>query len=132
MFIAIGSALLGLVGKNTATAGLQRAVGIGALVVTAVLGFLLWLAIHDAGVRDEALDDQDAVVNAAVIGADREATAKQDKREGEFANSQGGIGDAVDKAKAEKPAEAKKPVGPASKAYYDELRRQQAERKKQR
>lgn len=132
MFIAIGSALLGLVGKSAATAKLQRAVGIGALVVAGILAFLLWLAIHDHGIRKDALDDQDAEINAAVIGADREATAKQDKREGEFANSQGGISDAVDKAKADKPAEAKRPVGPASKAYYDELRRQQAEGKKHR
>lgn len=132
MFIAIGSALLGLVGKKGAPAGLSRAVGIGSLVVFGVLAFLGWLAIHDANVRDDALDDQDAIVNAAVIGADRHATAEQDKRDDAFTNSQGGIENAVSNAVAGKPSEARKPVGPASKAYYDELRRQQAEREKRR
>lgn len=133
MFVAIGSALLGLVGrKDGTTAKLQSAVGIAALIGFAVIAFLIWLAVHDSNVRDEALDEQDAVVNAAVIGADRSATAAQDKRDKEFADSQAGIKNSVSNAVAADPAGAKKPVGPASRAYYEELRRQQEERKAQR
>jgi hypothetical protein len=131
MFIAIGTTLLGLIGKKGVSGKAARMVGIGALAVGVVLVFLLWLAIHDANVRDDALDDQDAEINAAVIGADRAATAAQDQRDANFANSQGGIDNAVDAAVAGKPAETRKPVGPASQSYYDELRRQR-EREKRR
>lgn len=130
MLIAIGTTLLGWMGKSGgATDKLKRVVGVGAVIVIAVIAFIIWLAIHDSNVRDEALDDQDAIVNAAVIDADRSATAAQDQRESDFGNSQGGIENAVDNARAKQPAEVKKPVGPASRAYYEELRRQQEERR---
>jgi hypothetical protein len=124
MFIFLGTALAGLFGKQVSAKG-ARVIAISALLFAAIAGFLIWLAIHDRGVRNDALDDQDATINAAVIGADREAEAKQEQRDQTFANSQEQIDAAVSNAVTTAPEQARKPVGPASQSYYDELRRQQ-------
>ena len=123
MFITIGTFLAGLVGKGV-TERTAKVLGIGALAVGAILAFLIWLAIHDANVADDALDEQDAAINAAVIGADRYAGERKDERDSDFANSQSDVSQAINNAVRNDPAAASKPVGPASQSYYDELRRQ--------
>lgn len=129
MLIMIGSTLAGLFGKGV-TDKAARLIGIGTLIFAAVAAFLIWLAIHDANVADNALDEQDAEINAAVIDADRAAGENKVERDRDFANSQGEIGNAVAGAKAADPAKGQRPVGSASQAYYDELRRQQREKQK--
>jgi creatinine amidohydrolase/Fe(II)-dependent formamide hydrolase-like protein len=127
MLIMIGSTLAGLFGKGV-TEKAARLIGIGTLIFAAVAAFLIWLAIHDSNVADDALDEQDAQINAAVIEADRYAGNQMEARDRDFANSQGEIGNAIGNATAADPAKGKRPVGPASQSYYDELRRQQREK----
>jgi amino acid transporter len=124
MFVTIGTALFGLFGKQ-ATAKAAKAVGIGALAALVVIGIALFFVIHDHNV----IKNHDAGVNAqvanSVVAADRDAGAKKEARDQDFGNSQAAVTAAVNNAVAAAPAEAKKPVGPASQSYYKELRRQQ-------
>lgn len=129
MFITIGTFLFGLFGKK-ATDKAARLAGIAALVGAAIIAVLIFFAVHDHNVIKNHDARQDAKTNKAVIVADRDAGRKKDVRDQGFTNSQAEIGSAVSNAVAAAPEQAKRPVGPASKAYYDELRRQQAERKK--
>lgn len=123
--ITIGSSLFGLFGKKGVTDKAAKAMGIGALVALAVLGIVLFFVIHDHNVIKNHDNAINAKVSNAVVGADRYAGERKDARDQTFSNSQAEIGNAIGSAVAAKPAEAKKPVGPASQGYYDELRRQQ-------
>jgi amino acid transporter len=127
--ITIGSSLFGLFGKKV-TAGTAKVAGIAALIALAVLGVVLFFVIHDHNV----IKNHDAGINAkvsnAVVGADRYAGDQKAARDQTFSNSQAEIGNAVGKAAVAHPAEVKKPVGPASQSYYDELRRQQKQKQK--
>lgn len=121
--ITIGSTLFGLFGKKV-TDKTAKLAGIAALVALVVLGIVLFFVIHDHNV----IKNHDAKANAKVanevVAADRDAGAKKEARDSSYANSQAGVTAAVSNATAAHPGEVKKPVGPASQAYYDELRRQ--------
>lgn len=123
MFVTVGTFIFGLFGKK-ATDKAARLAGIGALVAAAVLAIVLFFAIHDHNVIKNHDARQEAKVNNAVIGADRYAGERKEARDQDFSNSQADLGNAIGNAAAAHPAEVKKPVGPASQSYYDELRRQ--------
>jgi hypothetical protein len=122
--ITIGSSLFGLFGKKGVSDKAARAMGIGALVALVAIGIALFFVIHDHNVIKNHDAKQEAKVQTAVVGADRYAGERKDARDQDFTNSQGNVSAAVNNAVAAHPAEVKKPVGPASQAYYDELRRQ--------
>lgn len=128
MFISIGTALVGLFGKQVSDKA-ARLIGIASLIFVLIAAFLTWLAIHDHNVRSDALDDQDATINAAVIGADRYAGNQMIARDQDFANSQSDLGNAISNAVTADPEHGTRPVGPASQSYYDELRRQKGKSK---
>jgi uncharacterized membrane protein len=122
--ITIGSSLFGLFGKKGVSDKAAKAMGIGALVAIVAIGIALFFVIHDHNVIKNHDAKQEAKVQTAVVGADRYAGERKEARDQTFANSQADLGTAVNNAVAAHPAEAKKPVGPASQSYYDELRRQ--------
>ena len=122
-FISIGAALAGLFGKQVSDKA-ARLIGIGTPLAVLIAAFFIWLAIHDHDVANDALDKQDATINAAVIEADRYAGNQMANRERDFGNSQSDLGNAIGNAVAADPEHGKRPVGPASQSYYDELRRQ--------
>lgn len=128
-FITIGTFLFGLFGKKPSTDKAANAVGIGALVALVAIGIALFFVIHDHNV----IKNHDNKVNAQVanktVAADRYAGDLKQTRDQDFGNSQAAIGNAVGATVAAKPEEVKKPVGPASQSYYDELRRQKAAKK---
>jgi hypothetical protein len=125
-FLTIGTFLFGLFGKKGVSDKAAKAVGIGALVALAVLGIVLFFVIHDHNVIKNHDARQEAKVQTAVVGADRYAGERKEARDQDFGNSQAGVSAAISNAAAAHPAEVKKPVGPASQSYYDELRRQKA------
>jgi hypothetical protein len=126
--ITIGSSLFGLFGKKV-TDKTAKAVGIGALVALAAALIALFFVIHDHNVIKNHDAGQEAKVQTAVVGADRYAGDQKQARDQDFANSQASVGNAIGTAVAAHPDEVKKPVGPASQSYYDELRRQKAAKK---
>jgi hypothetical protein len=128
-FITIGTFLLGLFGKKGATDKTANAVGIGALIGLAAIAIALFFLIHDHNVIKNHDNAINAKVANKVVAADRDAGNKKIVRDQTFANSQGDLGNAVGAAVAAHPAEVKRPVGPASQAYYDELRRQKETKK---
>lgn len=121
--VTIGSTLFGLFGKKV-TDGTAKVAGIAALVALVVLGIVLFFVIHDHSIIKNHDNAANAKVSNAVVAADRDAGRKKEARDSDFANSQGGVTAAISNASATHPVEVKKPVGPASQAYYDELRRQ--------
>lgn len=130
MFISTGVFLAGLFGKHVSVKA-AKAIGIGTFIVAAIAAFLIGKAIYDANVIDDYQDKRDAEIAKGVVNADREATRKQDQRDLAFRESQDGIKAAAENAVAADPEKGKRPVGPASQSYYDELRRQQRENKGQ-
>jgi hypothetical protein len=128
-FLTIGTFLFGLFGKKGVSDKAAKAVGIGALVALAVLGIVLFFVIHDHNVIKNHDNGINAKVANKVIAADRVAGDKKDARDAGFQQSQAAVGSAVANAVAASPEKAKQPVGPASQGYYDELRRQQKQKK---
>jgi hypothetical protein len=122
--ITIGSSLFGLFGKKGVSDKAAKAMGIGALVALVAIGIALFFVIHDHNIIKNHDAKQEAKVQTAVVGADRYAGERKDARDQDFGNSQAGVSGAISNAAAAHPAEVKKPVGPASQSYYDELRRQ--------
>lgn len=123
MFATIGTFLFGLFGKKVEI-GAAKTAGIVALIVAAVIAILIFFAIHDHNIIKNHDARQAAEVSNAVIGADRYAGENMTARDQDFSNSQAGVSGAISNAVSAKPDEVKKPVGPASQSYYDELRRQ--------
>lgn len=100
--------------------------GLALLLLGAFAGLVAAYNAHIIGKHDAK---QNAAVANAVIGADRSAAQQKQARDAAQANSDASIANAVGNAVASNPAAAREPVGPASQAYYDELRRQQRARK---
>ena len=123
-FVMIGEFLFGLFGKKPSTDKAANLVGIAALAVVVVLAIVLFFVIHDHNVIKNHDARNDANVANAVVAADRQAGANMTARDADFGNSQGNVSAAISNAVAANPEQAHKPVGPASQAYYDELRRQ--------
>lgn len=127
--IMIGSSLFGLFGKKGVSDKAASLAGIAALVVLAGIGIALFFVIHDHNVINNHDNKVNAQVANKVVAADRDAGIKKEARDQDFGNSQSAVNNAVSNAVAAHPQEAKKPVGPASQSYYDELRRQKAKGK---
>lgn len=127
--ITIGSSLLGLFGKKGVSDKAAKAVGIGALVALATVAIALFFWIHDHNVIKNHDARQEAKVQTAVVGADRYAGERKEERDRTFTNSQADLSSAISNAVAAAPEQARKPVGPASQSYYDELRRQKGKSK---
>jgi hypothetical protein len=125
-FITIGTFLFGLFGKKPSTDKAANAVGIGALVALAAVLIALFFVIHDHNVIKNHDAGENAKISNATVTADRYAGERKDVRDQDFGNSQAGVSAAITNAQQQHPAEVKKPVGPASQSYYDELRRQKA------
>jgi hypothetical protein len=129
-FLTIGTFLFGLFGKKGVSDKAAKAVGIGALVALAAIAIALFFVIHD----HKVIANHDNAINAKVankvVAADRAAGDKKVARDQSFTDSQAGVNSAVANAVAAKPELVKKPVGPASQGYYDELRRQQKQKGK--
>lgn len=123
-FVTIGTFLFGLFGKKPSTDKAANAVGIGALVALAAVLIALFFVIHDHNVIKNHDARQDAEVSNAVISADRYAGDQKAARDQAYQNSSSAVNAAVSNAVAASPTEVKKPVGKATQAYYDELRRQ--------
>lgn len=126
--VTIGSTLFGLFGKKV-TDTTAKLAGIAALVALAAIGIALFFVIHDHKIIANHDNKINAQVANKVVAADRDAGAKKTVRDQDFGNSQAALGNAVGSAVSASPEKAKQPVGPASQAYYDELRRQQKQRK---
>ena len=123
-FVTIGTFLFGLFGKKPSTDKAASLAGIAALVALAAVAIALFFVIHDHNVIKNHDARQDAEVSNAVISADRYAGDQKQARDQEYANSSAAVNAAVSNAVIAAPAETKKPVGKATQAYYDELRRQ--------
>lgn len=127
-FLTIGTFLFGLFGKKVSDKAAKVA-GIAALVALVVLGIVLFFVIHDHNVIKNHDNGINAKVANKVVAADRVAGDKKDARDQSFRESQAAVGSAVSNAVSASPEKAKQPVGPASQGYYDELRRQQKQKK---
>lgn len=128
MLLPIGFGLAGLFGQKPSEKT-AKAIAIATLVIGAVIAFFILKAIYDASIVDDYKDKRDAEIATGVVTADRYAGERKTERDQDFANSQADLGNAIGNAVAADPEQARKPVGPASQSYYDELRRQRQQEK---
>lgn len=99
---------------------------VGAVLLAAIsLGVILaWFARHDAKVIDRHETKRELGQARRSITAEREANAKAEIREADAKRNQGELNDVQRSAETMDPEGARGPVGPATRAVTDELRRQ--------
>lgn len=129
MFITTGLFLSGLFGKTVSDKA-AKVIGIGALILVALIAGSIWLSIRDSNLIDRHDAEQEAEMTNAVLAAERKANAEKQMRDQVFELGQDNITASIGNAVAADPVATRKPVGPASQAYYDTLRREQQAKEK--
>lgn len=98
-----------------------KAAGIAFAVVALIALLAIGKCSYDRSVVEDALNERNAEIAKAITKADREAGAADAERQDTFQNEQDAIEETINAEVTKDPEGAARPVGPASRGYFDSL-----------
>lgn len=116
----VGAFIPGLFGKQLSYKAAKLA-GFATIAVAVIAALGIWLMIHDAGVIRSHELAEDKQIAEDTLDADRFADSEEDARKAAADAEDAVLADAMATAAAKDPEGAKKPVGPVTQSYYDNL-----------
>lgn len=123
LLLTIGAFVPGLFGKKIAD-GTAKVLGIVTLVILAAGLIYLGKLAYDASLIEQHETEVRAEQAERDLRAERKADLEAANTQAELVETQRKLDEAAAKAKADRPEEARKEVGPVTQSYYDTLRKE--------